>query len=167
MIATLALALLAAAPSSRPAAAAPAAAGDFRPDLFFAGHTRGTGTVSIMTSSKPRVLAVQGTGRVEPDGTLVLDQAVRQDDKLSQRSFRIRHATGGSWQGTLSDAAGPVRGTVTGNTLHLAYRMKGAGLHMDQTLTLQPGGRTVLNRARVTLMGVQVARIEETIEKID
>lgn len=148
-------------------AAAPAAPATFRPDLFFAGRTRGSGTVTIATSSRPRILSVQGTGRIEPSGELVLDQAVTIDGKREQRSFRIRRAGGNVWQGTMTDAAGPVKATVQGNRLILAYPMKRAGMRMNQTLTLQPGGRTLLNRARVTLLGIQVARIEETIEKLD
>jgi len=160
MIALLVPALLAAA---QPAATS----ADFRPDLFFAGRTRGRGTITVATSSRPRVLAVEGIGRIAPDGALVLDQAIELDGKRSQRSFRIRRAADGTWQGTLSDAAGPVAAEVAGATLRLSYRMKRAGMRMNQILTLQPGGRTLLNRAHVTLFGVQVARIDETIEKLD
>lgn len=160
MIAILIPAFLAAA---QPAAAPP----EFRPDLFFTGRTRGRGTVTIATSSRPRVLEVEGEGRIEPGGALVLDQAVRLDDKPTRRSFRISRAADGTWQGTLSDAAGPVAASVAGDTLRLSYRMKRAGLRMNQTLTLQPGGRTLLNRARVTMFGVPVARIDEIIEKLD
>ena len=147
------------------AAAAPPA--EFRPDLFFAGRTRGTGTVRIATSSRPRALAVTSFGRVEPDGTLVLDQDVRIDGKAERRSFRIRRTGPGIWTGTLSDAAGPVRASVKGNTLRLNYATKRGGTRMKQVLVLQPGGRRVLNRATVTLLGIGVARIDEVIEKID
>jgi len=161
MISILIPAVLAAA---QPAAAARPA---FRPDLFFAGRTQGRGTVKIATSSRPRILEVEGVGRTEADGVLVLDQLVRLDGKATRRSFRIRRAADGSWEGTLTDAAGPVAASVAGDTLRLSYRMKRAGMRMNQTLTLLPGGRTVLNRARVTMLGVPVARIEETIEKRD
>lgn len=147
-------------------AAAPAAP-EFRPDLFFAGRTRGSGTVTLATSTRPRILSVEGAGRVAPDGGLILDQAVTLDGNTTQRSFAIRRAADGGWQGTLTDAAGPVRGTVEGNRMTLDYRMRRAGMRMHQTLDLQPDGRTLLNRARVTLLGIQVARIEETIEKLD
>lgn len=170
MIAMLVSALLAAAPAIAPAAiTAPAAtiAPGFRPDLFFAGRTRGRGTVTTVTSSRPRVLEVESEGRIEAGGAMVLDQAIRIDGKPSRRSFRIRQAADGTWQGTMTDAAGPVEASVVGDTLRLSYRMKRAGMRMNQTLTLQPGGRTVLNRARVTMLGVPVARIAETIEKLD
>ena len=161
MITLLAPTLLALA---QPAAAATPA---FRPDLFFEGRTRGTGTVTTLTSSRPRMLAVEGTGRILADGTLVLDQSVRMDGESSRRTFSVRRAADGRWRGMLTDAAGPVEATVAGDTMRLSYRMKKGGMRMNQTLTLQPGGRVVLNRARVTLLGVTVARIEETIEKLD
>lgn len=143
------------------------AADEFRPDLFFAGRTQGAGTVRLATSSRPRVLSVQGTGRILPDGSLVLDQAVTLDGKTSSRSFTLRRVSDTVWSGTLTDAAGPVRATVAGDSLSLSYPMKRAGMRMTQTLTLQPGGRIVLNRARVTLLGIAVAGIEETITKLD
>ena len=149
------------------AAQAASATAEFRPDLFFAGRTRGAGTVKTLTGSKAQSLQVSSIGRTEPDGTLVLDQDIRLDGKQQQRTFRIRRSADGSWTGTLSDASGPVSASVRGPTLSLAYPMKRGGMRMNQMLTLQPGGRTLLNRARVTLLGVTVARIEETIEKLD
>lgn len=146
--------------------AAPASA-QFRPDLFFSGRTRGAGTVKILAASRPRTLAVQSVGRVMPNGELVLEQALRIDGKPSTRTFRIRRAPDGAWVGTLSDASGPVRATVSGNTMTLSYPMKRAGFRMNQLLTLQPGGRTLLNQAAVRLLGVTVARIEERIDKLD
>ena len=44
--------------------------------------------------------------------------------------------------------------------------MKG-GLKVDQKLTLQSDGRTLLNRLKVEKFGVRVATVEETIRKLD
>lgn len=140
---------------------------EFRPDLFFEGRTRGSGTVRLAASPRPKVLAVESSGRIDAQGWLTLEQAVTLDGKTTQRSFRIARAADGTWQGTLSDAAGPIRAAVQGNRMTLDYRMLRGGMRMHQTLDLQPGGRTLLNRARITLLGIQVARIEETIVKLD
>ena len=161
MIRSLAIASLAATLLAVPASA------QFRPDVFFQGRTRGAGTVKIIASSRPRALAVRSVGRVLPDGELMLDQAIRIDGKPSSRTFRIRRAADGAYVGTLSDASGPVRASVTGNVMSLSYPMKRRGFRMNQLLTLQPGGRTLLNRASVTLLGVRVARIVERIDKVD
>lgn len=148
------------------AAAAPDAP-QFRPDLFFAGRTQGAGTVRVATSSRARTLSVQGTGRIEPDGTLVLDQEITLDGEPTRRRFTLRRESDTVWSGTLTDAAGPVRATIAGDRLSLAYSMKRAGMRMTQTLTLQPGGRVAINRARVTLLGITVAQVNETITKLD
>lgn len=169
--------LLATQPAQARAPAAPASstdivASDFRPDLFFEGRTRGTGTLRIATSARPRPLAVEGTGRIEPDGALVLDQAVTLNGKTSDRSFRLLRVADArtgrvEWQCTLTDAVGPVVVQVDGNRMTLVYHMKGAGRRLNQTLDLAPDGRTVRNVATVTMFGIRVARIEETIEKLE
>ena len=37
----------------------------------------------------------------------------------------------------------------------------------EQVLTLQPGGRKVINRMTIRKLGMTVARVEEVITKID
>jgi len=156
------------APLAAPAQAPePAPQSSFRPDLFFAGRTRGAGTIVTAMSSRPKQLSVEGVGSIAPDGLMTLDQAVTIDGKSSLRRFAIRRVSANAWQGTLSDAQGPVRGEVVGNNLRLHYRLKDRGMLMNQLLTLQPGGRTLRNRGVVTLYGMRVARIDETIEKLD
>lgn len=158
--------LLALAFSAALAAAQPATSTEvFHPDLFFQGRTQGRGTLRTLTSSRPKPLAVQSTGRIAPDGTLILDQSIMLGGKPSTRTFRLRRADNGGWTGSLTDA-GPVTATVTGNRMTLNYRLKNAG-RMTQILTLQPDNRTLLNRATVTMMGLRVVTIEETIEKLD
>jgi hypothetical protein len=41
------------------------------------------------------------------------------------------------------------------------------GLDVDQQLTLQGDGKTLLNRLHVRKFGVRVAVVEETIRKLD
>jgi hypothetical protein len=41
------------------------------------------------------------------------------------------------------------------------------GLKVDQKLTLQSNGRTLLNRLQVTKLGMRVATVDETIHKLD
>lgn len=138
----------------------------FAPATFFAGRTEGRARLEVMFGS-PRPVHIAGDGRVERDGTLVLDQAVTQAGKPpKRREWRIRETAPGRYAGTLTDASGPVSGTVTGNCLRLRYPMKG-GLNAEQWLYLQPGGRTALNRMSITKFGIPVARLEETITKRD
>lgn len=137
----------------------------FDPDTFFAGRTEGHAELKeLFHSAKP--VHVVGAGHVD-HGTLVLDQTVmRQGKKPEQREWRIHQTSPGHYAGTLSDATGPVSGDVTGNCLHLAYPIKG-GLAVDQRIYLQRGGRTALNRMKITKFGITVASLDETITKLD
>ncbi len=139
----------------------------FDPISFFAGRTEGRGVVKVALSPK-RTLVVQGSGRTQPDGALILDQVVQREGKQpEQRQWRIKEVAAGRYAGTLTDARGPVTGVVNGNVLKLRYRLKNGGLAAEQTLHLQPDGRTVLNRMEVSKLGITIAEVEETIRKLD
>jgi hypothetical protein len=138
----------------------------FDPAAFFAGRTAGEGTVDIVFKS-PEPLRVQGSGRLDADGTLVLDQVVRRGDRPPERrQWRFRRLGPGRFSGTLTDATGPVAADVRGNRLHLSYPMKG-GVHAEQWIYLRPDGRTAVNRMSIRKLGMVVARIDETIRKLD
>lgn len=150
------------------AAAAPpdASAGTFPVMRFFEGRTEGQGTIKVALGAT-RTLKVRSRGRIEPDGTLVLVQNVEEAGKPGRtRTWRIRETAPNRFAGTLSDASGPVRGQVQGNRLHLAYRIKG-GLDADQWLTLGAGGRSAENAMTVRKFGIVVAKVRETIRKVD
>jgi hypothetical protein len=69
------------------------------------------------------------------------------------------------FEGTLTDATGPVRVTLEKGAVRIRYRAKG-NLDYDQLLT-PAGTRIVNNRLRVRRLGVTVARVEEVIRKLD
>jgi hypothetical protein len=66
----------------------------------------------------------------------------------------------------LSDAQGPVRAESVGNVFHLRYRLRFA-VYMEQWLTLRADGRTVDNRAQITVLGLPWARLSESIVRRD
>ncbi|WP_375396031.1 DUF3833 family protein [uncultured Sphingomonas sp.] len=137
----------------------------FDPARFFAGRTHGTGSLNVV-ASKPKPVGVEGRGRVGGDGTLTLDQTVREGTKSpATRQWTFRPLGGGRYAGTLSDAAGPVAGEVTGNRLHLHFRMHG-GIVADQLIDLAPDGRSAHNRMSFRKLGVVVARLDETITRL-
>ncbi len=157
-----ALTLAACAPAVPAAAPAPV----FDPLAFFAGRTEGIARLKIVLRAA-RAVRVQGSGRVEPDGALVLDQIVAQEGKpATRRRWRIRRTGPATYAGTLSDAVGPIAGEVTGNRLHLGFTMKG-GFATEQWLTLSPDGRSAANVLTARKFGVTVARLDETIRKLD
>lgn len=134
----------------------------FRPEEFFAGTARGKGTIDKRFGAD-RSFRVTGDGRQDSDGTFVLEQTIAYaDGGVERRSFRLRRVNASEYTGTLTKAAGPVRARVDGHTFHVRYKMT-RGMTMEQWISLQPDGRTALNRATVRMFGVAVARLSETI----
>ena len=137
----------------------------FDPLVFFAGRTEGRGSLKIMAAAGQPV-TVHGRGRLAGDGTLRLDQTVIEGDKApTDRRWTFTAAGPGHYTGTLTDAAGPVAGDVTGNRLHLHFRMHG-GIVADQNIDLAPDGQSAHNRMTFRKLGVVVARLDETIRRV-
>ena len=79
-----------------------AAAPDFDAIRFFTGCTHGEGQLKIVLHARERV-DVRGVGRIEPDGSLVLDQSVvrpRACRVLRTRPPHRPHPAHGSGGGT-------------------------------------------------------------------
>lgn len=158
--------VLAACIASTSATAEERAAPAFSPLRFFAGRTEGHGEVKIVFKS-PHGVRVHGRGRIEPDGALVLVQDVEEEGSPPRRrSWHIRETAPGRFAGTLSDATGPVRLEVIDGRFHIKFRMKG-GLGIEQWLTAAPGGQSVHNSMVIRKFVIAVAKLEETIRKID
>ncbi len=145
--------------------ASPGSAATFDPIGFFAGHTEGRGTLRVMLSRR-RPVSVHGRGRVERDGSLVLDQTVAGGgaDAPSERRWTFTPAGVGRYTGTLTDATGPVAGMVDGPRLHLHFHVK-HGIVADQWLDLAADGHSAHNRMTFRKFGMVVARLDETITR--
>ena len=138
----------------------------FDPVAFFAGRSHGDAVLRVAFSD-PVWVKVDSAGRRTGGGGLSLDQSIREGDKPARkRRWVMRPAGTGQFAGTLTDADGPVAIAVAGPRATIAYRMKN-GLEVRQELALQPGGRTLANRLVVRKFGVRVARLDETIRKLD
>ena len=145
---------------------APARAPTFDPLAFFTGPSSGRGTLKVMTRSTVPI-RVESRGRADGQGGIVLDQTIREGDKPPrQRRWVLRRTSPTTMTGTITDNPGPVRGRLDGNRLLLDYTMKG-GLKAEQVLTLQPGGRSLVNRMTVRKFGLPVARVDEIITKLE
>lgn len=156
------VALLPVAATAGPPPASPV----FDPLTFFAGRTEGQGSLRIMLS-RARPIVVSGSGRVERDGSLTLDQTVIEGDHApTVRRWTFRAIGPGRYTGTLSDAAGAVAGDVSGSRLHLRFRMHG-GIVADQRLDLGVDGASAHNRMTFRKFGVIVARLNETIRRFE
>lgn len=138
---------------------------ELRPETFFAGSTRSSGVLEDRGGAPTRRLRVTGTGTLQPDGSLQLDQSIVFDqDPPVLRQWVLRRLEEHTYAGTLTDASGPVTAEAYGNLFHLRYPMRSpAGGRMEQWLYLQPDGRTVVNEATVRVLGLVVAHISERI----
>lgn len=154
----LAAALLSASPSIAPHAL-------FNPIDFFHGHTHGDGTLKVIFES-PQHMTTDNDGREDKDGWLVLEQVIHQPGKDARtRTWRLRQTAPDRFEGTLTDAASPVRVDVTRTGIRIRYTAQNS-LNFDQTLT--PVSPTeVRDRIRVSRFGIAVAHFDETIRKLD
>jgi hypothetical protein len=146
------------------AAAAPAQAA-FNPVEFFRGHTHGEGTLKIIFQASKHI-SVDSIGRSEKDGSLLLEQAVREEGTAPRtRYWRLRQTGPSRYEGTLTDAASPVRVDVEGEQIRIRYKGKD---HLDFDQVLTPAGPKQVNNAmRVKRFGITVAHYDEVIRKLD
>ncbi len=120
-----------------------------------------------MITGRRRLLHVEGHGYTAADGNFRLDQVVTfEDGAVEKRTWRLAKRGPGTYTGTLTDADGPVSAEVTGNRFHLRYLLRKPAVYMEQYLYLQPDGRTMLNLATVTVIGIPVARLTEEITRV-
>ncbi len=139
---------------------------ELRPELFFAGETRGRGTLKV-AGRRPRSFDVVSTGQRQGEAIRV-DQSIRYSDgKVEQRFWVLRPSGPNRYEGQLSDAAGPVRAETSGNSLRLRYLLRRPAIVMEQWLTLQPDGRTLRNEGTVRAFGIPVGRLSEQIVRAD
>lgn len=137
---------------------------EFTPQNGFSGESEGVGSLRLFLG-KPRPFHVTSRGNEQNDGTFRLDQTVTFEGQAPQERFWILSTTSPNhYSATLSDAAGPVQGVTAGPHLSLHYRVKGP-LVMHQELQLAPDGRTIDNVGVITLLGIPVGRLHETITR--
>ena len=147
-------------------AASPAPAAGLDPLAFFTGRTRGDGQLKVIMKA-PVPISVDSRGKPDGHGGIVLDQIIREGSKpLRSRRWVLHPTSPTTLSGTLTDAASPVRGSVSGRVLRLYYTRKD-GLRASHVLTLQPGGQAMTNHMTVKRLGLVVARVEEIIRKLD
>ena len=137
----------------------------FDPIAFFDGRTRGDATLKIVMRSACPV-TVEGSGE-RRGGDLVLTQRIRECDKPERtRSWTMRATGDGRYEATTSDAVGAVDVRVDGPLLSIGYRTKG-DIRITQSLRLARDGRSAQNTLTARKFGMVVARLDETIRRVD
>ncbi len=138
----------------------------FTPRAGFGGRSEGNGSLRLLLG-KPRPFHVESHGHDRPNGTFQLDQAITSRGKPTQYRTWVMTTVGPNrYSATLTDAAGVATARTDGSRLSLRYRYAGP-LVVRQTLELMPDGRTIDNVGRITLLGLPVGRLHETIMRKD
>jgi hypothetical protein len=136
------------------------------PERFFVGRLESTATLKIIFRAAETV-SDHGTGRIDPDGTTVLDQIVeRPGEPPRRRVWHLRQTTPGKIEGTLSGAKGPVRGDFAKGVLRLFYTMSD-GIRVEQRMTFAPDGRSARNHMIFRKFGIGVATLEGTVRRLE
>ena len=136
-----------------------------KPMRFFEGRTEGIGTVKPILKRPYRSHSV-GLGRIEPDGSLLLVQQVKDEGKPPrERRWRIRQIGPHRFSGAMSEASGPVTIDEVGGRFRFRFKMKG-NLSVEQWLAPFPGGMSARNSMTVRKLGMTVATADGTIRKV-
>jgi len=135
------------------------------PLRFFEGRTEDTGVMKVIFKQPYRTHTIS-TGRIEPDGSLVLVQSVEdQGSAPHQRVWHIRTASPGHYVGSMSDAAGPVVIDRIGDRYRFQLETK-THLSVEQWLTPLPGGMAASSSMMVRKLGMTVATNDGVIRRI-
>lgn len=136
----------------------------FTPQNGFGGESEGTGSISAFFGPA-RVFHVKSWGAGQVDGSFRLDQSVTFEGKPPQKRVWILTTTSpGRYSATLTDASGMATGMTSGARLSLRYRIRGP-LIMHQELELHADGTTIDNVGVITLFGIPVGHLHETITR--
>ena len=134
----------------------------FTPENGFNGQSEGNGTLTFLFGN-PRPFRVVSRGKTQANGVFRLDQRIYfQGKQPRDRVWFITNVSANHYSATLSDAAGPVKAVTSGSRFTLRYRVMGP-LFVRQDLKLMPDGKTIDNVGVITLLGIPVGRLKETI----
>ena len=140
---------------------------EFDPMAFFTGRVRSSGVFENRSGDPARRFTTSCAGHMD-GGVLVLDQEFVYDDgHRQQRHWRIRRTDAHHLEATANDVVGTGTGEVYGNAFRWEYTVAlkpGNPLydvHLKQWMYLQADGRTMVNRATVTKLGVEIAQVTE------
>jgi len=147
------------------ALAAPLHAQANAPERFFVGRLESAGRLKIIFRAAETVKD-HGSGRLEADGTTVLDQMVeRPGEAPRRRIWRLREVSPGIVAGTLTGAKTGVTGRYADGILRLNYTMDD-GVRVVQKLIFAPDGRSARNTMSFHKFGLNVATLDGTIHRV-
>jgi hypothetical protein len=135
------------------------------PLAFFEGRTESVSVVKAMMHKPYRTRAI-GVGHIRSDGALDLVQRVERDgEETKTRRWLIKQVGEGRFEGTMSEATGPVTIEEVDGRYRFRFRMKG-NLSVEQWLTPQPDWRAATNKLTVKKFGIKVGSSNGIIRKL-
>ena len=140
----------------------------FDPIEFFTGRTRSWGVFENRAGEPSRRFSTVCAGYRKDGDVLLLDQLFTYEDGATQqRHWRIHRLDAHRYEATANDVVGQATGEAYGNAFHWEYTVAlkpGNPLYnvrLRQWMYLQAGGQTMVNRASVNKLGLQVAQVTE------
>lgn len=144
----------------------------FDPIAFFTGRTRSWGVFENRAGEPTRRFSTVCDGRRDADGALRLDQTfLYEDGTTQQRHWRIRRLDAHRYEATANDVVGRGEGEAYGNAFHWEYTVALKpgnplfNVRLKQWMYLQSGGRTMVNRASVSKLGIALAQVTEEFRR--
>lgn len=135
------------------------------PLRFFEGRTESSGTVKIFLKKSYKTQSV-GHGRIEPDGSLLLVQQIKDEGKPPrERRWRIRQIGPHHFAGTMSEASGRVTIDEVGGRYRFRFKVKG-NLSVEQWLTPVAGEMSARSSMTIRKLGMTVGSGEGMIRKV-
>ena len=144
----------------------------FKPEKFFAGHTRSWGIFETHSGQPTQILNTATTGYWDGGSFHFEQDLIFEHGKKRHRSWLIRRLDEHHYSATGTGIVGMARGEAWGNAFHLEFTLDAlpgnplGHLHMSQWMYLQPDGVTMVNRDTLTKLGVIVTEITEQFQKV-
>jgi hypothetical protein len=135
------------------------------PLRFFVGTTETLSTVKVVMR-KAYGARTLGHGKIGPDGSLILVQRVEDEGRAPfERRWHIRRLSPGRFEGSMTEAKGPVAVSEIEGRYRFRFRMKGS-LLVEQWVTPLRGGTSARTESVVRKLGMKVATSRGVIRKI-
>ncbi|MBB6468853.1 hypothetical protein HNQ96_004740 [Aminobacter lissarensis] len=140
---------------------APAAAGDFTLEGYFAGKTSAVGSFSAINGVK-RKFTVDLMGKWNGKTLTLVEDFAYDNGECDRKTWRFEKVARDKYRGIREDVIGETLVKISGNTARFSYvadldaSNKSNRVRFYDTMRLQDDG-TVLNKALVTKFGLPVA----------
>jgi hypothetical protein len=139
---------------------------------YFDGETRAWGLFEDRFGKVRRQFVVDISGTWDGRRLVLDERFAYSDGERDRRVWTIEKTGERTYEGRADDVVGIARGESSGNALNWRYDMDlkvGDGswrVHFDDWMFLQPSG-VLLNRARVTKLGIEIGTVTLSFMKDD